>query len=68
MFRIIRSKNTSQIAMITGSKRNKFVKSENIRRETSRHFGNKKREYRKDQLDELTTNSKIKNIRELYKK
>jgi hypothetical protein len=37
-----------------------------IRRETSRHFRNKKREYTKNKIDELTTNSKIKN-RDLYR-
>jgi hypothetical protein len=34
----------------------------NIRRETSRHFRNKKKEYLKDKIDELATNSKNKNI------
>jgi hypothetical protein len=36
-----------------------------IRRETSRQFRNKKREYLKDKIDELATNSKNKNIRDL---
>ncbi|PNF33796.1 hypothetical protein B7P43_G10228 [Cryptotermes secundus] len=39
----------------------------NIRRETSRHFRSKKREYLKDKIDELAMNSKNKNIRDLYK-
>jgi hypothetical protein len=34
----------------------------NIRCETSRHFRNKKREYLKDKIDELATNSKNKNM------
>jgi hypothetical protein len=38
-----------------------------IRRETSRLFRNKKREYLKDKIDELTMNSKNKNIRDLYR-
>jgi hypothetical protein len=33
-----------------------------IRHEASRHFRNKKREYLKDRIDELETNSKNKNI------
>jgi hypothetical protein len=37
----------------------------NIRHETSRHFRNKKREYMKDKIDELATNSKNKNISDL---
>jgi hypothetical protein len=39
----------------------------NIRHETSRHFRNKMREYLKDKIDELATNSKNKNIRDLYR-
>jgi hypothetical protein len=37
----------------------------NVRREVSRHFRNKKREYMKDKINELTTNNKNKNIRDL---
>jgi hypothetical protein len=37
-----------------------------IRRETSRHFINKKREYLKDKIDEFATSTKSKNIRDLY--
>jgi 5-methylcytosine-specific restriction endonuclease McrBC GTP-binding regulatory subunit McrB len=33
----------------------------NIRREASRHFRNKKREYLRDKINELATNSKNKN-------
>jgi hypothetical protein len=36
-------------------------------REVSRYFRNKKREYLKDKINELATNSKIKNIRDLYR-
>jgi hypothetical protein len=39
----------------------------NTRRETSRHFRNKKREYVKGKIDELAANSKNKNIRDLYR-
>jgi hypothetical protein len=39
----------------------------NIRRETSRHFRNKKRESLKDKFNELTTSSKNKNIGDLYR-
>jgi hypothetical protein len=38
-----------------------------IRREASRHFRNKKREYLKDKTSELGSNSKNKKIRELYR-
>jgi hypothetical protein len=37
----------------------------NVRREASRYFRNKRREYMKDKIKELATNSKNKNIRDL---
>jgi hypothetical protein len=37
-----------------------------VRREASRHFRNKEGEYLKDEINELATNSKNKNIRDLY--
>jgi hypothetical protein len=39
----------------------------NVRREASRHFRNKKKEYVKDKTNNLATNSKNKNIRDLYR-
>jgi hypothetical protein len=39
----------------------------NVRREASRYFRNKKREYVKDKMNELATNSKNKNLRDQYK-
>ncbi|PNF20312.1 hypothetical protein B7P43_G13698, partial [Cryptotermes secundus] len=39
----------------------------NIKCETSRCFMTKKREYLKDKIDELETNSKNRNIRDLYR-
>ena len=47
--------------------KNKWRNLNNIRRETSRHFRNKKREYVKDKIDELPMNSKNKNFRDLYR-
>jgi hypothetical protein len=38
-----------------------------IRREASTHFRNKKREYLKGKIKELESNSKNKNIRDLYR-
>jgi hypothetical protein len=38
-----------------------------VRRETSRHFGNTKKEYLQDKIDELKTKSKNKNTRDLYR-
>jgi len=38
-----------------------------VRRDASRHFGNKKKAYLKAKIEELETNSKIKYIRGLYR-
>jgi hypothetical protein len=38
-----------------------------VRLEFSRHFRNKKKEYLKDKINELESNSKNKNIRDLYR-
>ena len=39
----------------------------NVRHEASRHFRNKKKAYLKAKTEDLETNSKIKNIRDLYR-
>jgi hypothetical protein len=39
----------------------------NIRRDASRHFRNKKKAYLKVKVEELETNSKINNVRDLYR-
>jgi hypothetical protein len=39
----------------------------NARQEASRHFRNKRREYLKDKFNELESNTKNKNIRDLYR-
>ena len=39
----------------------------NISRDASRHFRNKKKAYLKAKIEELETNIKIKNIRDLYR-
>jgi hypothetical protein len=40
---------------------------DNVRREASRTFRTKKREYLKNKINELETDSKNKNIRDLYR-
>jgi hypothetical protein len=39
----------------------------NVRREASRYFRNKKKNYLKDKINELATNSKSKNVQKLYR-
>jgi hypothetical protein len=43
------------------------VNLSDVRREASRHFKNKKREYLNDKINELEPSSKNKNIRNLYR-
>jgi hypothetical protein len=38
-----------------------------VRRDTSRHLKNKKKAYMKAKIEELETNSKLKNVRDLYR-
>jgi len=40
----------------------------NVRCEDRRYFWNKKKEFLKAKIDELETNSKIKNIRDLHRR
>jgi hypothetical protein len=40
----------------------------NVRREASRYFRNKKTEYLKDKIVDLAKNSKNKNVRDLYRR
>ena len=65
MFEIFRLKKAGYSAVITGSDRSNRYLS-NVRCEASRHFRNKKKEYLKDKIDELETNSKIK-ISNIYR-
>jgi hypothetical protein len=51
----------------TGSKPKQRRYLNNIRWEASRHFRNKKKIYFKAKLNELETNSKINNLRDLYR-
>ena len=39
----------------------------NVRRDASRYFRNKKKAYLKDKIEELETNSKINNVRDFYR-
>jgi len=51
----------------TGSKPSNVDNMNNIRHEVSRHFRNKKKAYLRAKIEELETNSKIQNMRDLYR-
>jgi hypothetical protein len=38
-----------------------------VRRDASRHLRNKKKAYMKAKIEELETNNKLKNVRDLYR-
>jgi hypothetical protein len=48
--------------VVTGSDQNKWDNLNNIRRETSRHFRNKRRKYLNYNIDELSMNNEMKKI------
>jgi hypothetical protein len=53
--------------MVTGSKPKQFIDNlNNVSHKASGHFMNKNKEYLKAKIDELETNSKTKNIRNIY--
>jgi hypothetical protein len=69
MFEIIKSKETGQITMVTGSNQTNTNNLNNINLETSRSFRNKKWEYLKHRINELATNSvnkKLETCRGIY--
>ena len=47
--------------------RSNVVNLNNVRRNASRHFRKKMKAYLKDKIEELETNSKINNVRDLYR-
>ena len=53
--------------MGTGSQSRNVDNLKTVRREASRHFRNKKKAYLKAKIEDLETNSKIKNVRDLYR-
>jgi hypothetical protein len=65
MLKIIRSK--AKLQWLQDQSKIKGDNLNNVRLEASRYFRNKKREYLKDKINELAMNSKVKNIRDLYR-
>jgi predicted metal-dependent hydrolase len=68
MLKIIRQTKEAKLQWLQDPREINVNNPNNIKRETSRHFRNKKREYLKDKIDELAANSKNKKIRYLYKR
>jgi len=56
MFTIFRSKKVAKMQWLQDPNQSNIDNLNNVRREASRHFRNKKNEYLKDKFDELETN------------
>ena len=67
MFEYSRTKETGQVEIFAGSNKLNTDNYHTERRETSCTLRNKKRDYLKGKLSEIDTNSKNKNITDLYK-
>jgi hypothetical protein len=67
MLKIITSREQAKLQWLQDPSEINGDNLNNARCEASRHFRNKKREYLKDKINELATNSKNKNIRGLYR-
>jgi hypothetical protein len=64
---VIGKRKQAKIQWLQNPNQNNGDNLHNIRCEASRHFRNKKKEYLKAKINELETNSKNKNIRDLYR-
>ena len=67
MFRFFGSKEAGKMQWIQDPSQSNVDNLNNVRREVSRHFRNKKKAHTRAKIEELETNSKIKNIRDLYR-
>jgi len=56
----------AKIQWIQDPSQNNVDNLNNVRREVSKHFRNKMKAYLRAKIEELETNSKIQNIRDLY--
>ena len=67
MCRFLRSEEAVKMRWIQNPSRSNVDNLNNVRRDASRHFRNKKKAYVKAKTEELETNSKINNVRDLYR-
>jgi hypothetical protein len=69
MLRIIRTRKQAKLQWLQDPSEINGDNLNNIRREASRHFRNKKKgEYLKDKINELPVNSNNNNIKDLYRR
>ena len=64
---VLDERNNAKMQWIQDPSQNNVGNLNNVRLEATRHFRNKKKAYLKAKIEELETNSKIKNIMDLYR-
>jgi hypothetical protein len=67
MFSFLDQRKQAKLQWIQDPRQSNVDNLNNVRREASRHFRNKKKAYLKDKFEDLETNSKIRNIRDLQR-
>jgi hypothetical protein len=67
MYRVLDQRRQAKTQWIHDSGQTNVDNLNNVRREAGRHFRNKKKTYLKDKIEELETNSKSKNIWDMYR-
>ena len=65
--RFLDQKKQAKMQWLQDRKQSNLDNINNVRCKTSRHFSIKRKEYLEDKIDELDTNSKIKNIGDLFR-
>jgi len=67
MFTLFTSRESAKVRWLQDPHKRNVDNLNTVRRETSRHFRNKWKGYLKAKVNELETNSKIKNIKDSYR-
>jgi hypothetical protein len=63
---VLNQRKQAKMQWIQDPSQSNVDKMNNVRRDASRHFGEKKKAHLKSKVEELETKSKINNIRDLY--
>jgi predicted metal-dependent hydrolase len=67
MFKVLDQRKQAEMQWLQDPNQSTIDNPNNVRREASRHFRKKKKEYLKAKIGKLENNRKIKNFREMYR-
>jgi hypothetical protein len=67
MFKFLDQREQAKMQWIQDPSKRNIDNLNNVRRDVSRHLRNKNKAYLKAKIEELETNSKINNVRDLYR-